>query len=286
MQDFPNELGAVADQGRRSRVEDAICLDGDFRPQVTELGRCQLVRLDRRIAIRRGSDLSQPHRGAEYPVGNALVEFLRPLRDIAASHAERLGERGLGFPEKSNRLGFGHVESVYARKQITSTPLNTYPNTLRAMARTFRERFGEALREAGVTPAQFARDVKMTRSNVSHWLSGRGRQPTAALAKRAAARLAVNLQWLLYEEGPKHAAPTQGESDLPALEPMQEVGGVEFSKQALRVARAFMELGSRRRKEIERQVIVEAMQEACPIDEITVQKHYANAPKEKTNPRR
>jgi transcriptional regulator with XRE-family HTH domain len=151
------------------------------------------------------------------------------------------------------------------------------------MARTFSERFREALSELGVSGAQFARDSGMTRSNVSHWLSGRGRAPSAALAQRAADRLGVNLGWLLTGEGQKRTNPPRTvDRDAPPFEAMEEFGGVELSKQAIRVARAFMDLGARRRKEIERQVIVEAMQETNPIDETPTVQKYEHAPRPKS----
>lgn len=158
-----------------------------------------------------------------------------------------------------------------------STPVNALLPTVFGMARSFQSRFREAFRVLGISQSQFARDIGMSRANVNHWLSGRGKAPSAELADLAAARLGVNLPWLLREEGQRdRAAPAQA---LPKLETAMEVDGVEFTKQALQVAKAFMDLPRNRRDDYQRAIETEALNSSSVVPDR--QLGHLAAPKEK-----
>lgn len=209
-----------------------------------------------------GLQLSKTHGCTEHAISLRLIELFRPLRDVAPANAKRFRYRALGSAEEGNRFRLGHGLTVYARKHFTSTPVNRYVATVVSM--TFTKRFNEAFAELGISNAQFARDTGMERANVSHWRNGRVKAPEAKSVVAAAKRLGVNFPWLMDGSGPKRP-------ELPSmLETMGEVDGMEMSQQAMRVARAFMDLGRRRRDEIERQILVEAMREAgSPLGNVT-----------------
>jgi transcriptional regulator with XRE-family HTH domain len=127
---------------------------------------------------------------------------------------------------------------------------------------TFRQRFREAFAamqaRKPMTAAQFGRNVGMSRANVSHWMNGRGRVPTGRLANAAAAELGVNLTWLLEGTGPRDKAPEATERR--ALEPAAEIQGMELTRDAILVARAFMELPGNLRAEFKRRIETAALE--------------------------
>lgn len=54
-----------------------------------------------------------------------------------------------------------------------------------------------------MSQAKLARELGMTRGNMSHWFSGRATAPGADFVIRAAQLLGVNERWLANGEGPK-----------------------------------------------------------------------------------
>jgi transcriptional regulator with XRE-family HTH domain len=133
------------------------------------------------------------------------------------------------------------------------------------MATTFQQRFREAFaalkrREPDLNQSRFADSLGMSRANVSHWINGRGKMPSGGLADAAAARLGVATTWLVKGEGsPDRAAPIERKA---ALDLMMEVDGMELSRDAILVARAFMELPGNKRAEFKRKIETAALEYA------------------------
>lgn len=163
-----------------------------------------------------------------------------------------------------------------------STPVNAVARTFVCMVRTFKARFKEALAEKGYSQAEFARRAGMSRSNVTHWASGRAKKPQAERVDAACAVLDVNVPWLLREEGPKRrgAPPAIAPVQAKPLETTTEVGDVELTKQAILVAKAFMDLPRKRRDHYQRQIETEVLREwASEAPEKPVEE-YASARRE------
>lgn len=98
--------------------------------------------------------------------------------------------------------------------QMLSTPVNVEVITLLNMA-AFKDRLEVAAREKGVSRSQLAKEVGMTRSNMTHWFGGRAKDPGGDALTRAAEFLGVNALWLSTGKGPKR--PANGEQAVKPL---------------------------------------------------------------------
>lgn len=80
---------------------------------------------------------------------------------------------------------------------------------------TFKDRLEEACVARRISPdvarAEIQRRTGLTRSNMSHWWSGRTKVPQVKAAVLAADYLGVNPLWLAYEIGQRDAAPAINE---------------------------------------------------------------------------
>lgn len=83
---------------------------------------------------------------------------------------------------------------------------------------TFKERLDEAVADAKLGKAEVRRELqkrlKMTRSNLSHWFSGRAKEPKGAAIAGAADYLGVSALWLAKGEGPKRTDGKEGSNKL------------------------------------------------------------------------
>ena len=116
------------------------------------------------------------------------------------------------------------------------------------MATTFASRLAEALTDSELNKAELARRIGMGRANVTHWLNGRGKMPSADNAEKAARVLGVNLAWPLRGDGPK-----RGPDDQSLARSI-----LERAEQVIGVAKARMDLPREQRDKIERQIFAEA----------------------------
>ncbi|OWT68254.1 MULTISPECIES: S24 family peptidase [unclassified Achromobacter] len=71
---------------------------------------------------------------------------------------------------------------------------------------TLQERLKEASRDAGISQAELARRVRVTRSAIAHWFSGATRELTGENLIAASAALGVTPTWLAKGTGPKTGA--------------------------------------------------------------------------------
>lgn len=132
---------------------------------------------------------------------------------------------------------------------------------------TFADRFKEALRARNISKSEFARRIVMSRSNASHWANGRAKNISAELMEKGALELGVNVAWLMRGEGPRSGPlPAVGESPSRYdLERTTEVEGVELTKAAIEVAKAFMALPENMRDDYKRKIETEALKHRSRI---------------------
>jgi phage repressor protein C with HTH and peptisase S24 domain len=86
--------------------------------------------------------------------------------------------------------------------------LNTQAGILLNMT-TLQERLKEAMGEAGISQAELARRVRVTRSAIAHWLSGATVELKGDNLVATAAALGVTPTWLARGIGPKVGASAQ-----------------------------------------------------------------------------
>lgn len=99
-----------------------------------------------------------------------------------------------------------------------STPVNEWVFTLLSVS-TLRERLEEAAKDKGVTVQQaradLARLTGQTRSNMTHWWTGRAKEPKGGAAAIAADYFNVNALWLAKGEGEKRPSAANGKKKMP-----------------------------------------------------------------------
>lgn len=71
------------------------------------------------------------------------------------------------------------------------------------MTTTFQSRIAEALKDSGLSQAEFARRVGIHRATVGDWVKGRSADPKLDAIFSAADVLRVQAQWLATGHGPK-----------------------------------------------------------------------------------
>jgi transcriptional regulator with XRE-family HTH domain len=138
------------------------------------------------------------------------------------------------------------------------------------MGKAFAARLHEAAAEAndgkGVIPAAIARELKVTRATVSHWFSGRS-DPNGASLSALADLLRVRWQWLARGQLPKRpsepgrsaqgAAESTTTHEARPYEPVElaiMVDGMELTREALEIAKMWMELPGSERQELKRRI--------------------------------
>ena len=101
----------------------------------------------------------------------------------------------------------------------------------------FAKRLRDAIKESDLrdcTQTEQAKQLGLTKGLFSQWLNGRTANPQYALARKAAQRLGVDVEWLLNNEGPKRSAhlsepPARSESPSPEE---REVMNLQQQKEA------------------------------------------------------
>lgn len=100
-----------------------------------------------------------------------------------------------------------------------STTVNGRLFTLLSVS-TFKERLEEAARDKGVSIAKARADLKMllggTRSNQTHWWTGRTKEPRGGAIAVAANYFGVNPLWLAKEQGEKRPGDAKGNGKVSA----------------------------------------------------------------------
>lgn len=91
----------------------------------------------------------------------------------------------------------------------------------------FKDRIDEAARDKGLTKSALAKLLDMSRSNMTHWFSGRAKDPKGDAVTRAAEILGVNALWLSAGKGPKHPTDKEGKVVKPIkIKPDSDVGSL------------------------------------------------------------
>jgi hypothetical protein len=132
---------------------------------------------------------------------------------------------------------------------------------------TFQDRIDVAIARAGGQSALAEKVSRYTGKKVDpqviQYLASRKRAKRARASRFTPAIAAVTglrAEWLAHEKGPRDDDPP-----APELTVAGEIDGMEFTKQAIEVAKAFMDLPRRRRDEIHRQVTTEALLEVSHV---------------------
>jgi len=91
---------------------------------------------------------------------------------------------------------------------------------------TLKERLEEAAKDKGVdiptARADLARLTGQTRSNMTHWWTGRAKEPTGGAAAIAADYFNVNALWLAKGEGEKRPSVAKGKKKMPTIDGLDE----------------------------------------------------------------
>lgn len=99
-----------------------------------------------------------------------------------------------------------------------STTVNAGMFTLLSVS-TFKERLEEAARDKGVTVTQARADLAKllggTRSNMTHWWTGRTKEPKGGAVAVAANYFGVSPLWLAREQGEKRPGEAKGNASVP-----------------------------------------------------------------------
>lgn len=113
---------------------------------------------------------------------------------------------------------FRHAPMLTPVNPCLSTPVNDRLFTLLSVS-TLKKRLEEAAKDKGVTIAQARADLMrltgQTRSNMTHWWTGRAKQPTGGAAAIAADYFDVNALWLAKGEGEKRPSQAKGQKKMP-----------------------------------------------------------------------
>jgi transcriptional regulator with XRE-family HTH domain len=106
-----------------------------------------------------------------------------------------------------------------------STPVNGPLFTLLSVT-TLKERLEEAAKDKGVTVPQARADLMrllgMTRSNMTHWWTGRAKEPKGGAAAVAADYFGVNPLWLAKGLGEKRPAADQEKKKMTKWQGLDE----------------------------------------------------------------
>lgn len=145
-----------------------------------------------------GWQFSKPSRGANHHIGLLLRQFLRPLRNAPTGKTHSAGKL-CRRAEPLDCFGFLHDRMFSMLNSTVSSTVNNCRFNLLNM--TLAERLEYALRAAGMSRADLARCVDLSRGAITHWLDGSTKELSSSNLVKAARCLNVDPNWLAEGTG-------------------------------------------------------------------------------------